>query len=290
MMTTETVAARRRAGIAFGAGLISLWLSVFPWGAIGLLLRLAGFVGVGLSMRWAFDADHPIRRKVAGISLVLAFALQGRNFFHSASLAEDSPYGAFVQFYLADHLVPVILLFATAVFPRAGRRRTETALLWTATGISAALVFVGLANGMLMQTRGDPTPAEYRYLVAMMRTVSYGPALAAAVMLLVPAREVVTEAEAWAVARQAQAEAAVALKEAAAAMEDLTSTSSDGTHEVVQELTPAAQLTPNSSEEDLMALLDARLAKGDLTEESWKLLRAKYERIGPSKSGRKPPI
>jgi uncharacterized membrane protein len=288
MMTIETVAGRRRAGIALGAGLLAFWLSQFPWGALGLVLRLGGFVALGLCLRWAIDGDHPVRRKIAGITLVVAFALQVRNFFQSASFTEDSPYNAFVQFYLADHLLPAVLLLSVALFPRAGRRRTETALLWTAVGLSSLLVVVGLANGMMMQTRGDPTPTEYRAIVALMRTVSYGPAFAAAIMLLVPARQVVTEEQAWALVRKAQAEAAAALQEAAAAMTELPSEPEASAEPVVTSAVPSVPGRA-SAEHDVLTLLEGRLARGEISEATYLMLRAKYETLGPAKLGQRHP-
>ena len=275
MMTHEMVSDRRRAGLALVAGLAALWLSVFPLAAASLAFRLLGLVGFVLAIRWAVDPDHPTRRKVASLAMVLAVVTQLQNFAHRLSLGPESRYADFVRFFLADNGVPAFLLLSVALLPRLGRRRSETALLWVSFGLAAIFTLVGTANGTMMQTRGDPSPGDYQFLLVALRTISFAPAVAAAILLIIPARETLTEEQAWQRVEQLQAQTRASLREAAAALD-----AAPADPEVTTEAAPAPPPTPARSSDqpsnDILGLLEGRLARGEISEATYLQLRAKY--------------
>jgi hypothetical protein len=279
MMTPETILARRRAGIALTGGILAFWLSVPPIGGTALLLPIAGLAGFVLAVRWAVDPDHPKRRKVASLIVVLGVMAQLQNFFHRLALGPDSTSADYTRYFLAENATPAILLLGLAILPRLGRRRTETWLLWVAFALAAVLALVGTANGSLMATRGDPTPQSYAGLVIALRSIALAPALAAAVMLLVPAREVMTEDQAWKHVEALQAQTAESLREAAESLESITPRSPEPAASRAPATAQAAHSpTPTPAGEDLLSLLELRLIRGEIDQSVYLSLRDKYRR------------
>ncbi|MFA5944512.1 MAG: hypothetical protein WC876_08620 [Candidatus Thermoplasmatota archaeon] len=279
MMTPDMVRERRKAGIAMVAGLASLWLSMFPWAGIALVLRVAGVVGLLLAAKWGADKEHLTRAKIGSAIVLLAAILQVQNFFFAASLLSGADRGDWTRFFAADHAVPALALLGLAVFPRLAGRRSESALLWTAAGLAAVFMVVGLANGVLMKTTGAPTEAWYRGLIISLRTISFLPAVIAGILLLVPAREVMTNDQMWDYAAQKRAEASQHLREAA---DVLASAEVDETAQTPRLPAPSTAVSAvpapaGMTNAEMLTLLDGRLARNELSEASWLLLRKKYQ-------------
>jgi len=273
MMMPDQVVERRSAGIFLTAGLAALWLSYFPLGVASLLLRVGAFVGIAISMRRGADPDSAPRRKVASVLLVVAFVLQVQNFFLNATLSVESAQSDLLKFFVGDHAVPVLVCVSLLVFPHDARRRSETALLWTAVGLAAFTFLMAVPRGMGMMANGA-SQQDYRTAVAFLRTLTFAPSIAASIMLLVPPREVLTEEEAFRRVEQLQAQTRASLRQAVAALEEAASPPDQ---EAARPVDGAPSVTPSANAgQDILTLLEGRLARGEISEATYLRLRGKY--------------
>jgi putative toxin-antitoxin system antitoxin component (TIGR02293 family) len=269
-LTSDIVRVRRKAGYALAGALVAYWLAALPLGPFSFALLLAAFAGTGLGVRWLDLGQKSTRFKFASGILFLALITQVRASVLALRIAfgnEAGYTGDAVLFLLATHLVPIFLLLGLALAQRDILRKRESALIWVGFGLSLALFPVGMGNGAAT-FRGETTPEEYRQILLAIRAIMLLPVIAAVMFLVVPPRQVISDDEVVRRAEDAAMAATLAAQRAAESQANLA---------IVIGSPPAGL----QSKPDLLSLLDERLARGEISEATYLMLRQKY---GPRSS------
>lgn len=264
MIPVEVLPVRQRAGAAATAGLLALWCSWAFDGPIALVLRIAAYILIALSFRWAVYPERRVLRIATGAALVMAAAAQLQNFYRAGRIAAGSD--ELPIFVVMDNAAPALLAFALAIAPRLVPRRSEVALAWTGAGLFALVCTIGIGVGFLVAD-GELPAQDYRDTMVFLRTVALAPTIAAAVLLMTPPRQLLTLEEIVDEARRIAEDAQNRVQQLTTGDDDL--------------LPETANHGP-PSEHELLRLLDARLARGEITEQTYLEIRQRLANSVPA--------